>query len=208
MTETAAEQWDARYLESDRIWSGNPNDSLVRETADLAPGRALDLGCGEGGDAIWLAKRGWAVTGTDLSVVALGRARQHAEDEGVGDRVELVHIDLSESFPEGTFDLVSAHFLHSFAELAREDILRRASRAVAPGGVLLVESHSGMPDWEEHDHHHDMEFKTPEEILADLELADGEWETLRCVVHERAQKRPDGTDGVRLDNTVMVRRIA
>src|ERR687885_1951411 len=75
-----APEWDARYRERDgAMWSGRPNGRLVAEVASLAPGRALDVGCGEGADAIWLAQRGWTVTAVDISDVALGRAREAAE---------------------------------------------------------------------------------------------------------------------------------
>src|SRR4051812_25376983 len=78
-------EWDARYGEpGDALWSGRPNGRLVAELADLAPGRALDVGCGEGADAIWLAQRGWTVTAIDVSDVAVGRARANAERLGVG----------------------------------------------------------------------------------------------------------------------------
>ncbi len=75
-----AAEWDARYGERDRaMWSGRPNGRLAAEVADLTPGRALDVGCGEGADAIWLARRGWTVTAIDISDVAVGRAREASE---------------------------------------------------------------------------------------------------------------------------------
>lgn len=75
-----AAEWDTRYRERDgAMWSGRPNGRLVAEVADLTPGRALDVGCGEGADAIWLARRGWTVTAIDISDVAVGRAREAAE---------------------------------------------------------------------------------------------------------------------------------
>ena len=98
---TLEETWDARYSESDRVWSGRPNAALVREVRGLTPGRALDLGCGEGADVIWLAQQGWRVVGTDISRVALARAAEHAAAAGVGEAVEFRHHDLSTSFPEG-----------------------------------------------------------------------------------------------------------
>lgn len=144
-TRTDAEMWDDRYRESDRIWSGNPNVVLVREVEGLTPGRALDLGCGEGADAVWLARWGWKVTATDISRVALERAAVHAAEADVADRIDWQWHDLGASFPEGEYDLVSAQFLHSMGDLPRERILRRAALAVAPGGVLLVVGHAGLP---------------------------------------------------------------
>ncbi|GIG69434.1 SAM-dependent methyltransferase [Phytomonospora endophytica] len=203
----SSEYWDTRYAESHHVWSGRVNDVLGREAANLPPGRALDLGAGEGADAIWLARRGWRVTAADISRVALDKAAAHAAEEGVADRIDWQRHDLNETFPEGAYDLVSAQFLHSPDGLTRDPILRSAAAAVAPGGVLLIGSHAGWPDWVEHQHH-DVEFPSPEEILDRLELADGEWDVLMCREHDREQRKPDGTIGIRVDSTVMVRRKA
>ncbi|MEV0321044.1 class I SAM-dependent methyltransferase [Streptomyces sp. NPDC050658] len=204
-TASAGEFWDERYRERDRIWSGEPNASLVRETAGLAPGSALDLGCGEGGDAIWLARRGWRVTGTDVSRVALGRAAEHAAQAGVAEHVDWRHHDLAASFPEGSFDLVSAQFLHSLVDMPRERILWNAARAVAPGGLLLVVGHEGFPDWEPGPHP-DVHFPTPQEILDSLELPAGEWDVLVSDSYEHHLTAPDGRPSVRTNNTLAVRR--
>ncbi|MFJ8886858.1 SAM-dependent methyltransferase [Streptomyces sp. NPDC102402] len=205
-TRTDAEMWDDRYRESDRIWSGNPNAALVREVDGLKPGRALDLGCGEGADAVWLARQGWKVTATDISRVALDRAAGHAADAGVTDGVDWQWHDLGVSFPEGEYDLVSAQFLHSMGDLPRDEILRRAASAVSPGGVLLIVGHAGFPSWE-HDHP-DVELPTTDEVLASLELPEGEWEVLVSAEHERVQNDPDGNPTTRTDNALKVRRTA
>jgi SAM-dependent methyltransferase len=203
-TAMTAEDWDARYRESERIWSGEPNDVLVREVADLPPGRVLDLGCGEGGDAVWLARRGWRVTAVDISRVAIERAARYAAEAGV--EIDFQWHDLATSFPEGEFDLVSAQFLHSKGDMPREEILRKAAAAVAPGGVLLIVGHGGMPPWEhEHDH---IRLPTPEEVLADLRLPEGRWEVQVSEEHERVQTGPDGKPVTRTDNTLRVRRTA
>ncbi|OEU96171.1 SAM-dependent methyltransferase [Streptomyces oceani] len=206
--QTEAEAWDARYSENERMWSGNPNDELVREAADLPPGRALDLGCGEGADTIWLAQRGWRVTGTDISRVALDRAAEHVAEAGVTERVELRWDDLGETFPSGPFDLISAQFLHSRGELPRERILRTATEKVAPDGVLLIVGHADWPSFVTERPTHEVHFPTTEEVLAELKLPDGEWEVLRCAEYERPQTSPDGEPCTRKDNTVMVRRIS
>lgn len=195
------EDWDARYAESHRIWSGNPNTALVAEVADLAPGRALDLGCGEGADAVWLATRGWQVTAVDLSGVALARAAEHAAEAGV--TVDWQKHDLEQSFPDGEWDLVSAQFLHFWAEFDREKILRRAAAAVAPGGVLLIEGHMDHGPFAHGDH--EVHFPTPDEVVAALELGD-EWEVLRQAIHPRNQKDEDGQVIIRDDATVKLRR--
>ncbi|MGW0362685.1 class I SAM-dependent methyltransferase [Streptomyces sp. NPDC002990] len=203
-----AEYWDYRYRESDRMWSGKPNAALVREAADLAPGRALDLGCGEGADTVWLARRGWQVTGTDISRVALSRAAEHATEAGVADRTDWQQHDLAESFPAGEYDLVSACFLHTYGDFPRARILRTAAAAVAPGGILLVVGHGGWPSGaEEEDPHPDIEFPTPQEVLAQLELAPDAWEVLLAEEHVRVQDQPDGRPGTRTDNAVKVRRL-
>ncbi|MFH9469401.1 class I SAM-dependent methyltransferase [Streptomyces clavifer] len=206
-TRTDAETWDDRYRESDRIWSGNPNVALVREVEGLKPGRALDLGCGEGADAVWLARWGWQVTATDISRVALERAAVHAAEADVAGRIDWQWHDLGASFPEGEYDLVSAQFLHSMVDLPREEILRRAAAAVAPGGVLLVVGHSGFPAWEENPHP-EVVFPTPDEVLVSLELPEAEWEVLLSEEHQRTQNDPEGRPTTRTDNTLKIRRTA
>lgn len=196
---TEQELWDARYRESDQIFSGNPNTVLVREVDGMEPGRALDLGCGEGADAIWLARRGWRVTAVDISGVALERAARNAGEVGI----DWQRHDLGESFPEGSFDLVSAHFLHSPGDMPRERILRTAAGAVAEGGVLLIVGHAGLPPWE---HDPGVHLPTPQEVLEDLDLPDGEWEVQVCEEHERVQTAPDGRPATRTDNTLRLRR--
>ncbi|WP_067464921.1 class I SAM-dependent methyltransferase [Actinomadura macra] len=206
-TDSGAAFWDARYAEHERIWSGDPNTILVRETTDLPPGIALDLGCGEGADAVWLARHGWRVTATDISRVALDRAARHAADAGVAGRIDFQRHDLGESFPAGTFDLVSAHFLHSPGDLLpREEVLRSAAAAVAPGGILLVVGHAGWPSWE-HDHDHDVHFPTPDEVYLSLGLPSEQWELQLSEEHERIQTRPDGQPGTRTDNVLKMRRL-
>ncbi|MFF2806684.1 class I SAM-dependent methyltransferase [Streptomyces sp. NPDC058000] len=206
------EFWDARYAERDRIWSGNPNAVLLREVHDRAPGTALELGCGEGADAIWLATAGWRVTAVDVSGVALGRAAEQAAAVGVADRIDWQRRDLAVSFPEGSFDLVSAQFLHHPGEIFREGILRTAVAAVAPGGVLLIVGHAGPPPWEHnHDHTHDPahpveQFPTTQEVLTALALPPEEWEVQLSEEFARVQSGPDGQPVERIDAALKVRR--
>ncbi|MEU0465142.1 class I SAM-dependent methyltransferase [Amycolatopsis sp. NPDC006131] len=128
--------WDEMYRGRERVFSGEPNEVLVTEVADLAPGQALDVGCGEGADALWLARRGWHVTAIDVSRVALERAAA-ADDTG---RVAWMHADLAVlSPPAGCFDLVSAHYVP--LRKAEPGVLRGLLAAVAPGGTVLVASH-------------------------------------------------------------------
>lgn len=137
------EAWDARYTESSKVWSGEPNQRLVEQVADLPPGDALDLGAGEGADAVWLAQQGWRVTALDVSVIALGRAVQHAADAGVGDRVSPLHLDLMTfggSLPGG-YDLVSGFYLHVPRPMFAEFWSRVGASAQPGGGRLLVVGH-------------------------------------------------------------------
>lgn len=133
--EHTSEDWDARYREEGRIWSGNPNSALVAEIDGLTPGTALDVGCGEGADAIWLAQHGWTVTAIDVSQVALDRARTGAAETGT--TIEWTLGSISDN--RRTFDLVSAFYLPIHRE---SNALAALLEAVAPGGTLLVVHHA------------------------------------------------------------------
>jgi SAM-dependent methyltransferase len=205
MTETSAQQfWEDFYRERP-VWSGRPNALLVREVETLPPGSALDLGCAEGADAVWLARRGWRVVGADASTTALSRATAHAAEAGV--EVDWQCHDLSRTFPEGTFDLVCAQYLHSPVEAdgERAAILRRAAAAVAPGGLLLVIGHAGWPSWQPHPQH-EVHFPTTGEVLAALDLDRPGWHVELEDVVDRAATDPDGRPGTRRDNVLRVRR--
>jgi SAM-dependent methyltransferase len=132
------EAWDERYRSRPQAWSGDPNPVLVTEVTDLTPGTALDAGAGEGGDAFWLAARGWKVTGTDISSVALDRAAARAGKLGLN--INWVRSDLSLEPAAGTFDLVTAHFLH-LPQPSRHSLFSHLADAVAPGGTLLIVGH-------------------------------------------------------------------
>jgi SAM-dependent methyltransferase len=134
-------EWDERYGAADQIWSGDPNGALVAEVSGLAPGTALDVGCGEGADAVWLARTGWQVTGLDVSQVALDRAERHARDAGVS--VTWIRSGLVEA-RLGTFELVSAQY-PALRRTPTNDAERALLAAVAPGGVLLVVHHHLEP---------------------------------------------------------------
>jgi thioredoxin reductase/SAM-dependent methyltransferase len=131
--------WDHRY-NGDQMWSGNPNGTLVREVTTLTPGRALDVGAGEGGDAIWLAEQGWTVTASDISRRALERVGAEADRRGL--RVECLHTDANERdpLPHGAFDLVSSQYA-SIPRTPDDRSVRNILNAVAPGGTLLIVSH-------------------------------------------------------------------
>ncbi|GAA4875655.1 bifunctional NAD(P)/FAD-dependent oxidoreductase/class I SAM-dependent methyltransferase [Serinicoccus chungangensis] len=143
---TAGEEgdWDARYGTGERMWSGNPNGTLVAEVEGMPPGRALDVGAGEGGDALWLAERGWDVTATDISGAALAHVGTEAERRGL--EVTLLHRDVNTpgAFGAGTYDLVSLQY-GSFLRTPEQRGLRTLLGSVAPGGTLLVVGHDLTP---------------------------------------------------------------
>tara|TARA_R110002020_G_scaffold96029_4_gene230305 strand:- start:4515 stop:5177 length:663 start_codon:yes stop_codon:yes gene_type:complete len=200
--------WEQRYSGTDRVWSGRVNATLAAIAGELAPGRALDLGCGEGGDAIWLAENGWHATGVDLSPTAIYRARTAAAERGLHDRTTFVAADLSTYTDSGDYNLVTASFLQSPVELPRERILHAATGFVAPGGRLLIVGHAAAPEWAPPEFVQHAIFPTPEGDLAALHLDATEWRTLLCEVRERETTAPDGSDAVLLDSVVLVQRVS
>jgi SAM-dependent methyltransferase len=186
--------WEERYRSQPAIWSGRPNWVLVAEIADAAPGTALDVGCGEGGDAIWLAQQGWTVTAVDFSTVALERGAARAASLGLGDRIRWVHADLNEWQPEQTYDLVSCQYLHLLGA-EQEALLTRLIAAVAPGGTLLYVSHA----FEDHvaaEHPHLVGRFLPAERLAGM-LRPEQWDVLAAGTRGRpdAGEHPAGHVG-------------
>jgi SAM-dependent methyltransferase len=134
-----AHEWDTRYSATETMWSYEPNMFLVPRVEGLRPGRALDLGCGEGRNALWLASRGWEVTAVDFSQVAVDRGESWAEQRGLG--VDFQVADVIEYEPEpGAFDLVIVFYLQLPHDEVRQ-VLALAVRALAPGGTLLVVAH-------------------------------------------------------------------
>ncbi len=216
-----AEFWEQRYAGTGPVWSGRVNRTLADAVESLTPGRSLDLGCGEGGDVLWLAERGWEATGIDLSPTAVARARAAAADRGMPDgRIRLVAADLADwaDHPAGIdgsdapFDLVTASFLQSPVELPRERILRAAAGRVAPGGRLVLVSHAAPPPWapahaEPGGHRAGpAHFLSPEDELDALALDPEEWLTLEAAVREREAVGPDGEAALLQDTVVIVRR--
>ena len=188
--------WEGRYGERDQIWSGKPNAALVAAVSTLAPGRALDLGCGEGADSLWLAEQGRAVTGLDVSSLAIARAGREAARRGIPEsRFTGLVQDLAGWQPAERYDLVSACFLHSPIEFPRADVLRRAAGAVRSGGHLLVVGHAEPPPWGRLlDHaghgHHDLLDAAGE--LAQLGLETGAWESVIVEDRDREATGPHG----------------
>lgn len=196
--ETGTERfWEDHYNRRERVWSGRPNPVLVDVVERLPPGVALDLGCGEGGDAIWLARRGWQVRSVDVSATALDRAAADAATAGVADRIDFQRHDLAVAFPTGAFDLVSAQYLHSPIEFPRIRVLRQAAGAVRPGGLLLIVDHAsvGPGSWAH-----------PEETLDSLGLGPDAWHTETLEARKREHTDPDGQVTTCTDNIIAVRR--
>jgi 2-polyprenyl-3-methyl-5-hydroxy-6-metoxy-1,4-benzoquinol methylase len=134
--------WDDRYSSAEQVWSANPNPQLVAEVVGLPPGTAFDVGCGEGGDVIWLAHHGWRVCGADFSAKGLARAARHAEEAGLADRIDWRQVDARNFTADGRlFDLVTSHYLHA-PDGGMVEVTKRLAEAVAPGGHLLVVGHA------------------------------------------------------------------
>lgn len=207
--DTGQSYWDGFYcgLQLPDGWSPTPNALLVDEVGALPPGSALDLGCGAGGDAIWLAERGWQVTAVDVSGAALDRAAEFAAQTRADGRIVWQRHDLTGSFPDGSYDVVSAPFLHSPVEHAgdRDAILRRAMSAVAPGGSLLVIGHLGLPHWMEAPPF-DVHLPSNAEVLATLDPPPEEWTTMTDRTVTRDAVSPEGVAGTREDTVLVLRR--
>lgn len=205
--ESAAEHfWESHYRQREQVWSGAPNVILAEVAGPVRPSSALDLGCGEGGDAIWLAQRGWRVRTVDISITALRRVAARAAAAGVADRVTCEQHDLARSFPTGKFDLVSAQYLQSPLEFPRERILRAAANAVASGGLLLIVEHASIAPWS-WNQDPQTRFLAPAEILDSLELDLTPWQIERLATPSREATGPGGQSAIVKDNVIAIRRL-
>ena len=210
-----AQFWEARYADAGQLWSGKTNQALINVATDLVPSSALELGCGEGGDALWLAGHGWKVTGVDISPTAVRRATDAARDAGLSvDQVRFIAADLSTWQPNGDYDLITASFLQSPVDFPRTEVLRRAAGHVTPGGHLLVIAHAAFPPWAKgHDRHGgnpgrpDFRFLSPKEEIDALDLDPGEWDTRIAETRDREVTAPDGTPAQLTDSVVLLQRV-
>lgn len=199
MTFTKA-YWDEHYDSRAPGAAHPPNPYLVAAAQHLPPGRALDAGCGEGAETIWLATRGWQVTAVDIAATALDRARRRAETSGLTDGIDWIQADLTEWTPaEGQFDLVCSHYVHPATSPG--DLFRRLAAAVAPGGTLLLVGHHPS------DHHTS---GTPE---AHVEIGDlaaaldpARWDIV--VAEDRSRTMSHGGREITLHDTVLQARLA
>ena len=200
------EFWEERYATADRVWSGRVNRVLADVASAVTPGTALDLGCGEGADVIWLASQGWQATGLDVSATAAARGAEAAAAEGVADRARFLAADAADFDTAETYDLITASFLHSSATAPRSEILRRAAEWVAPGGLLLSITHAAPPPWAEA-HAHSHRFLTAAEEVAALALDPDAWEVLIAEERTREVTSPSGDPATLDDGVILLRRI-
>ncbi|GAA3208408.1 SAM-dependent methyltransferase [Dactylosporangium siamense] len=194
--------WDQHYG-TRRTWDTHANPLLVETAGPLPPGAAADLGCGAGGDTVWLARHGWQVTAVDISGVAVEQVRARAREAGVDGRVTAEQHDLAGTFPAGTFDLVSAQYLQTPFPLDRGRVLRTAVRALRPGGLLLVVDHGSIAPWS-WNQDPETHFPTPDEIAADLDLS--RCRILRADMPRREATGPSGETATVTDNVLLIQR--
>ncbi|EXF24711.1 methyltransferase [Nesterenkonia sp. AN1] len=198
--------WESRYADSERIWSGRVNSTMSSLVADLPAGRALDLGCGEGADVLWLAARGWQAMGIDISATAVARGQAQAETRDLGaGGATFRSADLPEGMPEGPFDLISASFLQSPVALDRQRILQAAADRVAVGGHLTLVSHATAPPWSTHRHGPD-EMPTLKGDLSALVPRDA-WQIQVGELRERSARGPHGEDATLKDLVILAKRL-
>ncbi|MGW5095815.1 SAM-dependent methyltransferase [Streptomyces nodosus] len=202
------EFWEGLYRQRAQdlsVRASRVNPVLAEEATELPPGAALDLGCGMGGDTLWLARHGWTVTAVDIAPTAVELVAALARAERLDDRVTAECHDLARSFPAGNFDLVSAQYFHTPYELPRDAILRTAAEALRPGGRLLVVDHGSIAPWS-WNQDRSTPFATPQEIYAGLALPSGEWALERADAPQREATGPDGRTATVTDHVLLVRR--
>ncbi|MEY9490826.1 SAM-dependent methyltransferase [Streptomyces calvus] len=206
-TTDAVRFWDDVYAARPAPSDPRPNVRLTETVTGLPPGDVLDLGCGAGGDALWLARQGWHVTAVDVSSVAVERLTQLAAAHGLSERITARRHDLRESFPDGTFDLVCAHYLHTPLDLDRASVLRTAAHALRPGGRLLVVDHGSTAPWS-WNQDPDLRHPAPQEVAADIALDPAAWTVERADASRRVASGPDGQTAEVTDHILIVRRTA
>lgn len=202
--DTSEQFWEEHYRKSTRQPSGKPSAILVQYVQDLPPGRSLDLGSSRGDDVLWLADQGWQAIGADVSPTAVATATLRAQQRGFGERAAFEHHDLAATFPDGTFDLVTALFFQSPVDFPRAAVLRRAAEAVAKGGLLLVVEHASAAPWS---WSQDADFASAEETLALLDLKMLDWQQVFIGTPERVAQGPNGETATVKDNVLALRRL-
>lgn len=204
-TTEAVAFWDGVYAARTQADGPQPNARLTETVTGLPPGDALDLGCGNGGDALWLARQQWRVTAVDISAVAVERLAALAHSQGLGERVTAVRHDLHESFPSGAFDLICAHYLHTPFDLDRAAVLRAAAHALRPGGRLLVVDHGSTAPWS-WNQDPDIRYPSPREVAAGIGLDSATWTVERADAPRRTATGPGGRTAEVTDHILLIRR--
>ncbi|PJN38041.1 SAM-dependent methyltransferase [Streptomyces sp. CB02959] len=199
--------WDGVYAARPAAGDPRPNARLTETVTGLPPGDALDLGCGDGGDALWLAGQGWHVTAVDISAVAVERLAALARSHDLGDHVVTVRHDVHKSFPPRRFDLICAHYLHTPFALDRSTVLRSAAHALRPGGRLLVVDHGSTAPWS-WNQGPDTRYPSPQEVAAGIELDPGTWTVERADAPRRIATGPGGRTAEVTDHVLLIRRTA
>lgn len=197
--------WDQRYAGDDLVWKADPNQFLVHEVADLPPGRALDLACGEGRNAVWLARKGWDVTGVDFSAKGLLKAQRLAE-ASTHATITWIEDDVVTWAPQpDAFDLVLVFYVH-LRPGDRRRMLGHATSAMAPGATLLLVGHDRSNLTEGVGGPQDPEILLDaDEVVADLVTVDGSLVVERATQVHRIVETDDGERRA-IDTLVRARR--
>lgn len=210
--ETASELfWETHYARSaPPTVSPKPNEAFVtaidEHSAGVEQARALELGSGRGGDALWLASRGWAVTAVDASGTAVDRLNELAGPGSIDGSVQAVQADLSTDLPPGTFDLVFGCYFQSPVAIDRNAIIHRAAQQIRRGGLLVIIDHASTAPWS---WDQGAAHPTAEQTHDAMGLRRG-WDPVTVAARTRTAVSPaDGvTRATVTDNVVVLRREA
>jgi SAM-dependent methyltransferase len=201
----AVDFWEILYKKKSPKSDGRPSAVLERFLTDREQGKALELGCAKGDDAIWLAKNGWQVTAVDISKTALGYAEANARNHSVSDRIDFQQHDLSVSFPDIRCDLVTAMFLQTPLDFPRTKVLKKAAHSLNPGGLLLIVAHGSRAPWSWAKA--DKVYPTARDSLCELDLKSDEWEELHVGEEERMANGPDNQKANVTDAIIFLKRL-
>ncbi|MEJ8639543.1 class I SAM-dependent methyltransferase [Streptomyces sp. MS2.AVA.5] len=205
-TTDAVTFWEDVYAGRPAAADPRPNARLTETVTGLPAGDALDLGCGDGGDALWLARQGWHVTAVDIAAVAVERLAGLARSRGLGDRVVVERHDLQDSFPQGAYDLICAHYLQTPFALDRATVLRTAAQALRLGGHLLIVDHGSTAPWS-WNQDPGIRYPTPQEVAAGMDLDPATWTIERADTPRRIATGPGGQTAEVTDHVLLIRRI-
>ncbi|WNO70469.1 MULTISPECIES: class I SAM-dependent methyltransferase [unclassified Streptomyces] len=206
-TTDAVTFWEDVYAGRPAATDPRPNARLTETVTGRLPGDALDLGCGDGGDALWLARHGWHITAVDIAAVAVERLAGLARSRGLGDRIVAERRDLQDSFPQGAYDLICAHYLQTPFALDRATVLRTAAHALRVGGHLLVVDHGSAAPWS-WNQDADVRYPTPQEVAAGMDLDPATWTIERADTPRRIASGPGGQTAEVIDHVLLIRRTA